>query len=636
MSEQPVEQSSVAAEPPVPGPATQGTTTASDVLWLAGLGLAVVTLLAAAVGVVATPGLSLGLAAAGLGLLGAFLAFTQSRQLSVGALVTIAVAGFAAMVASRPKEIPIIALADAPGAEAEEGTAKVASNPGLVFWPGPVALSVFDLPALGAVLATGTLVSAHWSGAWYAATVLSVSETSVRVHFVGWEASWDATLPASELRGLEPGRMPKAPALAAVTLGSKEPQPNALTVAVYQDESALDPAVDLSGLRTALTLYALRIDVDTLPVERVLPGIDPNRPFALKVVGALRLDQPGTYKFPVLGGTSARLWIDEQAVDPGADVTLPAGVHNLRSEVRHSGPTLTFSLRFGMGAEAPRAIDMRRDGVATVFQGPNGTMRLVLSERVLFDTDQDTLNASAVRALDALFTSAIAPAAAASLTVEGHTDNRGTSAHNLDLSQRRAERVRTWLVARGRDANQTTARALGETRPRAPNDDDSNRRLNRRVEIVIEPRSGDAAPRAPAVSTSITPVAPPSSESSATLQGRLEQYYKDLNAGTFDANRYFEPSVERYITMMNTSTTAMNHYIRDVFPKQFQEHFFEMESGSLQQEGPGQYVFVEHSRYKLARKAKLIEQRYRVRIRVTPAAKLTFLQQFQKLPFPAQ
>jgi hypothetical protein len=104
-----------------------------------------------------------------------------------------------------------------------------------------------------------------------------------------------------------------------------------------------------------------------------------------------------------------------------------------------------------------------------------------------------------------------------------------------------------------------------------------------------------------------------------------------LNAGTFDANRYFEPNVERYISMMNTSTTAMNAYIRNVFPKQFHEVHFAMEEGSLSPEGASQYVYTEESQYVMAGKTERVNKRYKTRIRVSPNNKIVFLHEFQKL-----
>jgi outer membrane protein OmpA-like peptidoglycan-associated protein len=71
------------------------------------------------------------------------------------------------------------------------------------------------------------------------------------------------------------------------------------------------------------------------------------------------------------------------------------------------------------------------------------------------------------------------------LTIEGHTDNVGGSAYNLDLSQRRARAVRQALVTRyDIGANRLGTVGYGAGRPKASNATDAGRSLNRRVELV--------------------------------------------------------------------------------------------------------------------------------------------------------
>lgn len=69
--------------------------------------------------------------------------------------------------------------------------------------------------------------------------------------------------------------------------------------------------------------------------------------------------------------------------------------------------------------------------------------------------------------------------------IGGHTDNNGSDAYNLDLSQRRAQAVRNLLIKGGADADRITAVGYGKTRPLAPNDNRQGRSLNRRTEFVI-------------------------------------------------------------------------------------------------------------------------------------------------------
>ncbi|CAJ0693991.1 Peptidoglycan-associated lipoprotein [Ralstonia mannitolilytica] len=72
----------------------------------------------------------------------------------------------------------------------------------------------------------------------------------------------------------------------------------------------------------------------------------------------------------------------------------------------------------------------------------------------------------------------------AKLEIEGHTDDSGTAAHNQTLSQGRADAAKAYLVGAGIAADRLTTAAFGATKPQAPNDSETHRAQNRRVEIV--------------------------------------------------------------------------------------------------------------------------------------------------------
>lgn len=77
----------------------------------------------------------------------------------------------------------------------------------------------------------------------------------------------------------------------------------------------------------------------------------------------------------------------------------------------------------------------------------------------------------------------------ARLAVDGHTDNRGTEASNLELSRARVVAVMKWLVDRGIDARRLEARGFGPRRPIADNKTDEGRAKNRRVEFQLRKKS---------------------------------------------------------------------------------------------------------------------------------------------------
>ena len=103
---------------------------------------------------------------------------------------------------------------------------------------------------------------------------------------------------------------------------------------------------------------------------------------------------------------------------------------------------------------------------------------------VLFDTAQATLKAGAHSPLDRLAT-VLKDKPERSVLIEGHTDNVGSDRNNMDLSERRAQSVRSSLTQRGVDGGQITAVGKGENYPIASNDSAGGRQSNRRVELIF-------------------------------------------------------------------------------------------------------------------------------------------------------
>jgi OmpA-OmpF porin, OOP family len=80
-----------------------------------------------------------------------------------------------------------------------------------------------------------------------------------------------------------------------------------------------------------------------------------------------------------------------------------------------------------------------------------------------------------------------------SLEVQGHTDNVGSDAYNMKLSQSRADAVKAYLVAHGISPTRLVSKGYGFHQPLVPNDTAANRTLNRRVQF-IRTEAGPASP----------------------------------------------------------------------------------------------------------------------------------------------
>ena len=116
----------------------------------------------------------------------------------------------------------------------------------------------------------------------------------------------------------------------------------------------------------------------------------------------------------------------------------------------------------------------------------NRGLVITLSGSVLFASNKATLLPGAQDRLNQV-AKALMATKERRLIVEGHTDSQGTADYNLDLSQRRAEAVRAYLITRDYPADRIQAHGIGKAQPIADNASPEGRANNRRVEIIIEP-----------------------------------------------------------------------------------------------------------------------------------------------------
>ncbi len=113
-----------------------------------------------------------------------------------------------------------------------------------------------------------------------------------------------------------------------------------------------------------------------------------------------------------------------------------------------------------------------------------GVEQSVVLEGVNFEFGSAKLDPNAQRLLDRVGQSLIdSPKFVVEL--QGHTDNKGSDAYNLILSQDRANSVKAYLIGKGVDAKRMVARGYGERQPIADNSAEEGRVRNRRVEMKV-------------------------------------------------------------------------------------------------------------------------------------------------------
>lgn len=106
------------------------------------------------------------------------------------------------------------------------------------------------------------------------------------------------------------------------------------------------------------------------------------------------------------------------------------------------------------------------------------------SYHIEFETGSAVIRSSSYRTLDEIFNSAVV-AEGLKLGVYGHTDNNGTDAVNIPLSEKRAAAVKDYLVHKGLQDTRIESRGFGAAKPVADNRTEEGRSRNRRVEIVL-------------------------------------------------------------------------------------------------------------------------------------------------------
>jgi outer membrane protein OmpA-like peptidoglycan-associated protein len=111
--------------------------------------------------------------------------------------------------------------------------------------------------------------------------------------------------------------------------------------------------------------------------------------------------------------------------------------------------------------------------------------KVEILEKVFFDTGKDVIKARSHKLLNQVALTLKANPAIELVRIEGHTDNQGGTEFNQDLSEKRAQAVRRYLLNRGVARERLDSKGFGESKPVASNASASGREKNRRVEFRI-------------------------------------------------------------------------------------------------------------------------------------------------------
>jgi outer membrane protein OmpA-like peptidoglycan-associated protein len=108
-----------------------------------------------------------------------------------------------------------------------------------------------------------------------------------------------------------------------------------------------------------------------------------------------------------------------------------------------------------------------------------------ITQHVYFDTGKYTIKSESYPVLDQIV-EILKSIPGSIVTIEGHTDNTGSTELNQRLSINRANAVRDYLIKKGIDKNSITAKGFGRDKPVADNATVEGRSKNRRVEFLLK------------------------------------------------------------------------------------------------------------------------------------------------------
>jgi OmpA-OmpF porin, OOP family len=112
-------------------------------------------------------------------------------------------------------------------------------------------------------------------------------------------------------------------------------------------------------------------------------------------------------------------------------------------------------------------------------------------DMVYFEYNKAVIEKESYDILDALAKTLEGNPAIRLVEIQGHTDERGNDAYNLELSDRRAKSVQQYLVEKGIDAKRLTAQGYGETQPLINERSERAYQKNRRVAFLILKRTAE-------------------------------------------------------------------------------------------------------------------------------------------------
>ena len=113
------------------------------------------------------------------------------------------------------------------------------------------------------------------------------------------------------------------------------------------------------------------------------------------------------------------------------------------------------------------------------------TTKQIVTDPIFFGTNKATIKQESVPTLDQVVATMHNDRKIGLVEIGVHSDARGNDDYNRELSQKRADAIRDYLIAKGVDANRLRAKGYGETKPIDKRANAAAWAKNRRTELLI-------------------------------------------------------------------------------------------------------------------------------------------------------
>ena len=121
----------------------------------------------------------------------------------------------------------------------------------------------------------------------------------------------------------------------------------------------------------------------------------------------------------------------------------------------------------------------------SAFAAPKVSGNQIITDPIFFETGKADIKSESIPTLDAIVAVFASEKKLGLVEIGVHSDARGNDEYNLKMSQKRADAIRDYLIAKGVDGNRLRAKGFGETRPIDKRANEAAWAKNRRTEFVI-------------------------------------------------------------------------------------------------------------------------------------------------------